>query len=59
MVFDPENLRNTLYQIEVIFKIGSSIYIYIVSLRLNILVLMFIPKNILIKYHDKIPVTSF
>ena len=59
MVFDPENLRNTLYQIEVIFKIGSSIYIYIVSLRLNILVLMFIPKKILIKYHDKISVTSF
>ena len=29
MLFDPDNPRNTLLQIEVIFIIGSTIYIYI------------------------------
>ena len=42
MLFDPDNPRNTLLQIEVIFNIGSTIYIYIISFRLNILVLIFL-----------------
>ena len=29
MLFDPQNFKNTLLQIEVIFNIGSTIYIYI------------------------------
>ena len=28
MLFGPDNPRNTLFQIEVIFNIGSTIYIY-------------------------------
>ena len=63
MVFDLENPRNILLQIEEIFNIGSNIhiyiYIYIISFRLNNLVLIFIPKNLLMKYHDKISITSF
>ena len=59
MLFDPDNPINTLFQIEVIFNIGSTIYIYIISFRLNILVLIFIHKNLLMKYHDKIPITFF
>ena len=31
MLFDPDNHRNTFLQIEVIFNIGSTIYIYIIS----------------------------
>ena len=57
MLFDPDNPRNTLIQIKVIFNSRSTIYI--ISLRLNILVLIFIPKKLLMKYHDKIPVTFF
>ena len=56
MVFDPNNPKNTLLQIEVIFNIESTIYI--ISFRLNNLVLIFIPKKLLMKYHDKISVTS-
>ena len=56
MLFDPDNPRNTLLQIEVIFSIGSTIYI--ISFKLNNLVLIFIHKKLLMKYHDKIPVTS-
>ena len=48
MLFDPENPRNTLLQIEVIFNIGSTIYI--ISFRINNLVLIFLHKNILVKY---------
>ena len=47
------------FQIEIIFNIGSSIYIYIISFRLYILFLIFIPKAFLVTYHDKIPITSF
>ena len=56
MLFDPENPRNTLFQIEMIFNIGSTIYIYIyiISFRINILVYIFISKKLLMKYHDKI-----
>ena len=57
MLFDPDNPRNTLIQIKVIFNIRRTIYI--ISFRLNIFVLIFIPKELLMKYHDKIPVTSF
>ena len=56
MLFDPDNPRNILLQIEVIFNIGSTIYI--ILFRLNNLVLIFILKNLLIKYHDKYPITS-
>ena len=59
MLFDPQNSRNTLLQIEVIFNIGSNIYIYIISFRLNNLVFIFIPKFFLMKYHNNIPITSF
>ena len=41
------------------FNIGSTIHIYIISFRLNNLVLIFILKKFLMKYHDKIPITSF
>ena len=50
MLFDPDNPINTLLQIEVIFNIGSIIYIYIyiyiyiILFILNILVLIFITK---------------
>ena len=57
MVFDPNNPKNTLLQIEVIFNIESTIYI--ISFRLNNLVLIFISKKLLMKYHDKISVTFF
>ena len=57
MVFDPNNPKNTLLQIEVIFNIESTIYI--ISFRLNNLVLIFIPKKLLMKYHDKISITFF
>ena len=57
MLFDLDNPIHTLLQIEVIFNIG--ITIYIISDKLNILVLIFIPKKILMKYHDKISITSF
>ena len=40
-----------------IFNIGSTIYI--ISFRLDNLVLIFNPKKLLMKYHDKIPITSF
>ena len=56
MLFDPDNPRNILLQIELIFNIGSTIYI--ILFRLNNLVLIFILKNLLIKYHDKYPITS-
>ena len=61
MLFDPHNIKNTLLQIEVIFNIGSTIYIYIyiILFRLNHLFLIFISKMILMKYYDKIPITSF
>ena len=61
MLSDPHNPRNTLLQIEVIFNIGNTIYIYIyiISSRLNNLVLIFIPKKVLMKYPDKILITSF
>ena len=59
MLFDPHNPTNTLLRIEVIFNIGSIIYIYIYSFRLNNLVLIFILKKFLIKYHDKISITFF
>ena len=49
--------RYILDQIEVIFNIGNTIYI--TSFRLNILILIFIPQKLLMKYHDKIPITSF
>ena len=55
MIFDYDNPRNTLLQIKVIF--GSTIYI--ISFRLNILILICIPKKLLMKYHDKILITSF
>ena len=51
MLFDPHNPRNTLLQSEVNFNIEA---LYIISLRLSNLVLIFISKNILLKYHDKI-----
>ena len=59
MLFDHENSGNTLLQIEVIFNIGSTIYIYVFSFRLNSLVLVSISKKLLMKYHDKISITSF
>ena len=59
MLFDPNNLINKLLQIEVIFNTGSTIYIYIISFILNNLVLIFIPKCFLMKYHDNIQITSF
>ena len=43
MLFDSDNPKNTLLQIEVIFNIGSTIYI--ILYRLNILVLIFITKK--------------
>ena len=57
MLFDRDNPRNTLLQIQVIFNIGSTIYI--ISFRLNNLVLIVIPKTLLMKYHEKIPITFF
>ena len=59
MLFDLNNPKNTLFQIEVVFNIGNNIYIYIVLFKLNILVLIFIPKKLLMKYHDKIPIIFF
>ena len=61
MLFDPDNPRNTFLQIGVIFNIEITIYIYIyiISLRLNNLVLIFISKKLLMKYHDKIPISFF
>ena len=56
MLFDPDNPINTLLQIEMIFNIGSTIYI--ISFRLHNVVLIFIPKNLLVKYHDKIQFQS-
>ena len=56
MLFDPDNPRNTLVQIGVIFNIGIYIYFHLGQI---ILVLIFIPKKILMKYHDKISITSF
>ena len=50
-------LRNTFLQIEVIFNIVSTIYI--ISFMLNNFVLIFISRKLLMKYHDKILVTSF
>ena len=58
MLFDPHNSRNTLLQIKTIFDIGSTIYI-IISFRLNNLVLIFIFKKLLMKYHDKTLITLF
>ena len=58
MVFDPHNSRNTLLQIKMIFYIGSTIY-NIISFKLDNLVLIFISKNILMKYHDKTLITFF
>ena len=46
MLFDPDNPKNTLLQIEVIFNTRSNIYIYIISFRLNNLVLIFIHKKV-------------
>ena len=57
MLFDPNNPKNTILQIEVIFNNGSTIYF--ISFRLNNLVLTFIPKKLLMKYYDKISITSF
>ena len=57
MLFDHDNPKNT--QIEVIYNIGSTIHIYIISFRLNILVLIIIPKMFLMKYYDNISITSF
>ena len=57
MLFDPDNLRDIRLQIEVIFNIESTIYI--ISFRFNNLVLLFIPKIFLMKYHDKIRIISF
>ena len=45
MLFDSDNPRNTFLQIEVIFNIGSTIHVYIISFRLNTLILIFIPKR--------------
>ena len=45
MLFDPDTPKNTLFQIEVIFNIGTSIYL--ISFRLNNLVLIFISKKLL------------
>ena len=59
MLFDHDHPRNTLIQIEVIFNNGSTIYIYIISFRINILVFIFISKKLLMKYHDKIQSPSF
>ena len=33
MLFDLDNIRNTLLQIEVILNIGSTIYIYIIQIK--------------------------
>ena len=57
ILFDPNNSINTLLRIEVNFNIGSTIYI--ISFRLNNLVLIFIPEKLLMKYYDKISSTSF
>ena len=59
MLFNHDNPRNTLLQIEVIFIIESTIYIYIIAFKLKNLVLIFITKKLLMKYHDKVPITSF
>ena len=57
MLFYSGNPRNTLCQIEVIFNIESTIYI--ISFRLNNVVLIFILKKLLMKYHEKVQITSF
>ena len=57
MIFDYDNPRNTLLQIEVIFNIESTIYI--ISFRLNIIILICILKKLLMKYHDKIQSPHF
>ena len=61
MLFDSYNPRNTLFQIEIIFNIGNTIYIYmcVISFRLNNLVLIFISKKLLMKDYDKVLITSF
>ena len=46
------------FQNEMIFNIRST-NIYIISFRLNNLVLVFIHKKLLMKYHNIIPITSF
>ena len=58
MLFDPDNPRNTLLQIEVIFNIGSTIYLYYFT-QIKYFSFDFILKKLLIKDHDKIPITSF
>ena len=55
MLFDPNNSINTLLQIELIFNIGSTIYI--ISFRLNNYILIFFSTKLLMKYHDKISIT--
>ena len=45
MLFDPDNPRNIIFQIEVIFNIVSTIYIYIISFILNNLVLILFLKG--------------
>ena len=47
MLFDPDNPKNTLLQIKVIYNIGSTIYIYIyiISFRINNLVLILFLKS--------------
>ena len=57
MLFDRDKPINTLLQIQVNFNNGNTIYI--ISFRLNILILIFILKNFLMKYHDKVPITLF
>ena len=57
MLFDSDNHKNTLLQIEVIFNTGSTIYI--ILYRLNILVLIFIPKKLLMKYVTKVQSPPF
>ena len=52
MLFDRDNPTNTILQIEVIFDIGSIIYIYIISLRLNNLVLIFDIGSTISSYYN-------
>ena len=42
MLFDPDNPRNTLFQIKMIFNMKSTVYI--ISFKLNILVWFFFLK---------------
>ena len=57
MLFDRDKPINTLLQIQVNFNNGNTIYI--ISFRLNILILIFILKKFLMKYHDKVSITLF